>query len=400
MSFCDRASGARIGIGGSWKKIRCKKLEDLPQDSDTMAFRIRWALVALLLAPALCKTIEENIKDLKGDDHRVFRWGVTENTAKFQESGACEDLGKAVAANLADPTVLEYVTWCVTNNPEQRAVFAEKANHATVVAQLKTSPALAAHVIYITTYTNTKNHQAYLKAKAPEALIEILKTTQNSYDFMWAAAALQNLEASYCATEDDGCCYWDWDEGHSLEIAEWSLPLESDGSAARLLAAKDEALLKRLEEIVCRGPIQGKETPENPFPGSTSDAKAVLNHRNMETWAATAVLQNMAMTKQAKLSDEVIACACHLINSEEWLEAAKAETLLHHVRPGGEPCWFEDEGLCVDRFFVDEAGYSCKDYIEPEEGDCDAVDASGVKASEACCGCGGGHRSAYPNDEL
>jgi len=86
-----------------------------------------------------------------------------------------------------------------------------------------------------------------------------------------------------------------------------------------------------------------------------------------------------------------------LSHSSDWLEENKGEGVLHHMRRP-DPCWFENDDhtgkLCIDKHFLDIEGYTCEDYDDASEEECEQVDKAGTKAESACCACGGGDREA------
>lgn len=61
-----------------------------------------------------------------------------------------------------------------------------------------------------------------------------------------------------------------------------------------------------------------------------------------------------------------------------------------------DPCWFQDDDptkkVCVDGFFLDQEGYTCSDYGDATDKECQEGTSSGGTgtANEACCACGGG----------
>jgi len=283
--------------------------------------------------------------------------------------------------------------------------------------------AAASHLIYIAAFANERNHQSFIRAGAVQALADVIvksTTTKTppplAVQSMWAMAALQNLEASYCDTEDNGRCYWAWhagdgdhhnddDEtnGHELMIGEGSLPLLSDGSSARRAAMEIPNLVAALKHHVCRAPI-GEE--DEIFPGENALAGRDDDNMSIVAWAAAAALKNMALEKKARAmikADSSFECYCRFKDSHDWLEELKGNDLLLFLRPF-DPCWFDDDytSLCVDGWFLDEEGYYCDDYgsVEEEE-DCEAKDVfTGLPATELCCGCGGGVRYGDTRDEL
>lgn len=380
------------------------------------------------------------IHDLKGTDERIVRWDATDHTAARQEEGACEKLPLATAALVEEPEeddddddvrrrlACEYAAWCIADNPRQRAIFGDREGvHASVIelvaSESSATSSAAGHLIYIAAFANERNHQSFVREGAVRSLAEvILRSTKtgseaknspppppSAVQTMWAMAALQNLEASYCDTEDDGRCYWDWhasdhDDGHRLEVEVESRPVLSDGSSARRAAMEVPNLIDALKEHVCRGPVQG-----NVLPGYNSVVGRLDENDAIVQWAAAAALKNMALEKDARpLIEEgrSFDCYCRLKYSDDWLEELKGNDLLLFLRPH-DPCWYDDDefiSLCVDGLFMDEEGYHCDDYgeiDEEEEEECEAKDIfTGKPAAELCCGCGGGVWYGESRDEL
>jgi hypothetical protein len=237
---------------------------------------------------------------------------------------------------------------------------------------------------------------------------------------MWAAAALQNMAASYCATPDDGRCYWDWKIDKSsanakLEITKDSLPLLSDGSQVRYDMMAAAALVERLVQMTCNGPVTGKRSNTNPFPGVNAVSGSENDDStNIVPWAAAGAIKNLVLPSTSTIVTEmsesqlvqlqaVVPCLCRLAHvSRDWLEQNKGEGALHHLFPGGSPCWFGVTGddykngkLCVDRIFVDAEGYTCADYGDASAKECAKANLIGVTPNQACCGCGGGEREEH-----
>lgn len=296
--------------------------------------------------------LAELIRDLKGTDDRIMRWDATKHTAKRQQGGACEKLDQVAADFIVqaktqkDDThwrlACEYATWCITDNPYQRARFSEQEGiHEAVVKVVSSgSPsasAAASHLIYIATFANERNHQGFFHAGAVQAVADVItsslsKTKKESQplavQLMWAMAALQNMEASYCATHDDGRCYWDWDGKHDhVTMDKSSLPMLSDGSPVRQLAMKIPNLVTTLQHYACQGPVPGAASDGNILPGENAVAGKDDDNPAIIPWAATAALKNMALEKEAKpLIEEGVAfkCYCLIKDSHDWLEGTYA----------------------------------------------------------------------------
>jgi hypothetical protein len=384
--------------------------------------------------------LDEILNDLRGDDVRLIRWDAAEHTAERQRSGGCDRL-REVLSVITDGTVSEeakakacdVATLCVTNNPQNRAKLSDHGGiHDAVLSLVSSSKphvsAVASHLVYIAAFANKKNHQAFAEAGAVAKLSAVVKKAPQdaAVQIMWAAAALQNLAASYCDTGvDDGRCYWGWPDNKEIDhvvIMHDSLPLVSDGSKVRNEMVKDKALIKRLAELACKyGPVRGKPGGDNPYPGENAMRTVAgkdspvghETHQNVIAWAAMGALKNAAIvdpTTKGLIDPKYMHCICRFSHSLDWLEADKAEGLLHHLRRG-DPCWFEsptdspeeeeedgeklyyyaNAGLCVDHIFLDAEGFTCSDYEDPSDEDCEIKDPStGMSASKACCSCGGG----------
>ena len=417
---------------------------------------------------------EKSIQILLGTDTRLIRVDATKHTALKQTEFCPSALPIAMNAILnyanPDPTrpiydttstkskdatrnleikvlasAMEVCTLCITNHPTNRHIFSEGQNieqsytiHASVVALLRI-PELAAkagHLIWIATYSNSKNHFHFIAADVIQALSTVVLSvpypipTDSSQpsgvalSVMWAAAALQNLAASYC--DADGTCGWEWfkhehnDEERNefeyvFELTEDSGNIIVDATEVRQAIASNTALIYRLLQWSCHGPVSGSMTMDNPFPGR--NAIAIPEHEssmNIVPWAALGALSNVAIdpTVKGQLLEhygDTMPCFCYMSQSPDWLEAVKGQYVLQHLRHDKEPCWFDihDKGedaepehvLCVDRVFTDIGGNTCTDYSDPAtltEEDCATPDIADetLLASTTCCLCHGGDH--YP----
>ena len=302
---------------------------------------------------------------------------------------------------------------CITDNPPVRAKFSDVPGiHQAVVDLVRSGnaklSAKACHVIYIASFANQRNQHGFFDAGAVQALAQIILDDSGSIlpvQTMWAMAALQNLAASYCETEEDGRCYWMFPHGeHNLVIDPNSLPMISDGSAIRQAAIKIPGLVNELIEYACEGPVEGDVEGGFILVGENAEAGRDEIDHSIVPWAAAGALKNLAIDKEGReLIDRVdgVGCYCELKESDDWLEENKGEGLLLHLRTH-IPCWIDNEGevSCVDEFFWDEEGYSCKDYgPHVTDDECEAKDtATGMPAADMCCNCGGGTRFYYEED--
>eukprot|EP00536_Pseudo-nitzschia_multiseries_P018957 jgi/Psemu1/328948/estExt_fgenesh1_pg.C_34780001 len=394
--------------------------------------------------------LQRLIDDLRGDDHRLMRWDATRHTRKKQRrGGSCDELSNAlgiVVAAAAPPPIpgdgdgdggtrttttnttttivadeqhrvalaCEFATFCITDNPKQRALLSKTEGvHSAIVKLVASSSArlssVASHLVYIASFSNAKNHQAFVEEGAIVALGGVLKSdTSRPIQAMWSAAAVQNLAASYCDTEDDGRCYWRWNKQSSdrpqLVVRNSSLPIVSDGSTARRQILEDRELVRKLVAHTCRGPVSGKESEENPFPGGNAVAGRDEDSPNIVPWAAAGALKNVALESSfgfLAAIEPAMTCLCRMSYSRDWLEKNKARHVIDHTRRE-DPCWFGKNGddyknpnadMCVDRYFVDSDGRDCSEYEKPKRDECATEDFTRTTtAKEACCPCGGGYR--------
>jgi len=191
-------------------------------------------------------------------------------------------------------------------------------------------------------------------------------------------------------------------------IARHSLPMISDGTLARQQILHDKELVQALVMYSCTGPVQGRKSDTNPFPGINAVAGRDDQLPSIIPWAAMGVLKNIALefsnSARRSILESAMPCVCRMENSPDWLEENKANGVLSHMRREADPCWFGKSGddyhnphatLCVDRYFLDEEGYDCSGYAEYESNsnECSTPDVTRTTtAREACCPCGGGTR--------
>lgn len=385
----------------------------------------------------LMDDINTILTDVQGDDFRIIRYNAKKYTVKRQEGGGCvhDRMNKAVNiimnesySNNLRARSAEYLTFCITDNPRIRTYLSQQAGiHGKLVdmSLLVRSPvdllhvsaseidmpsfasAMACHLIYIASFNDKTNHREFLEAGAVQALAGIIKNESNTpLQIMWAAAALQNLAASYCATSD-GRCKWDWTEDNEeLILEEDVMPMTIDGSHVRESMLEDTELIDKLVQLSCSGP-----TTQLPLPGENAILHRDELSTNLIPWAATAALKNLAILLDARdyIVEEYphsMACFCRLSHSRDWLESNKGEGMLFMLRRS-DPCWFREPSiengekgttpeteLCIDHIFYDTEGYTCSDYDEERtEANCNVEDRNGVSANDACCACEGGDKT-------
>jgi hypothetical protein len=150
------------------------------------------------------------IADLAGNDTRIVRWNAQKHTKQRQRNGACDKLPQALDVLLEEDArwavfAADYAIWCITDNPTQRAIFSNFRHdnnakdhhhydedddghgtvHQAVIDLLRAYAAAdgwacanAAHLIYIASFANAKNQQAFFQHGAVEALAKIVMNKQ------------------------------------------------------------------------------------------------------------------------------------------------------------------------------------------------------------------------------
>jgi hypothetical protein len=234
--------------------------------------------------------LEELLFDLREEDLRIVRWDASEHTAQRQYAGGCDSLSAALdviidsnESHKIKAIAAEYATFCITDNPEHRQIFSKKGpsiyNAVTdlIASNNSKASAMASHLVYIASFANADNHAGFFKAGAVAKLSAVIQDSVKEksdivpFQVMWAAAALQNLAASYCNTENNGRCFWEWPrKGDHIALSKESLPMISSGEAVRKEIVEDPQLIEILVEYACEGPVQGEMSDQNPFPGENA----------------------------------------------------------------------------------------------------------------------------------
>jgi hypothetical protein len=414
------------------------------------------------------ETLQQLVHLLRGDDNRLVQWDATEHTVHVQSETCPTVLPIALTILMHDSFIetaikskkdadmevvnlsIEIAVLCITDNPTNRAIFAEATNenkknmknYNTIydvivrLLQVDILSASAAHLIYIASFANVKNHYGFVKANAVSALSTIIldlnfpNSTTTPYSIMWASAALQNLAASYCTTPDDGRCYWIWkkrkrssnnDEtttksfDYVLKLSSDSGSMIIDGTSARQEIIAIPKLIDKLIQWSCSGPVIGTMSSTNPYPGKNAVRNEHELSQNIVPWATTGTLKNLVLHPEIRSKiitkhNSAMSCFCYMSKSKDWLEANKGEGVLHHLRRDSDPCWFnfhdsstrkkkkrkDEHVLCVDRVFIDTNGDTCEQYNDKEtltKEDCSTKDmykTDGIFARTTCCQCGGG----------
>jgi hypothetical protein len=169
------------------------------------------------------------ITELKGDDLRLIRWNAVEHTAEKQASGSCSELAAATgvlkdgaATALHKKLAAEYATFCITDNPAHRALFSDQDGvHKAVVDLVESedpaASAKAAHLIYIASYSNAKNHETFQKEGAVKSLAKIILDENSSKSLFWKGDETFDFKiytSSHCC-----CIVWPINHTHSMPIS-------------------------------------------------------------------------------------------------------------------------------------------------------------------------------------
>lgn len=208
--------------------------------------------------------LQEMHKDLRGGDDRLIRPHPTEETAAAQKE-TCPFAISFLVETVRSSDVIkvrgeaaEVLALCTTNNPANRAdiglvndgqVFDAisdlvssgmalwestridgKLRRSDVVGEeirvgVAKAIAQAAEAVWILSYNNEHNQRGFFNAGIVEELMTTIKACPVSFNrdgicsetVMWSLAALQNLAASYCDSED-GTCNWEVSVRRDLKL--------------------------------------------------------------------------------------------------------------------------------------------------------------------------------------
>jgi len=371
-----------------------------------LAWTTLLTIISLVRASFTADELDAKIAYLRAGDYGLVRPGPSDATWERQTSGGCKDLSavlELLAKDSNNTKAAEYLVLCTSNQPTHRQQITTEALDS-IISMLdhKDTAAIAGETIWIASFNNKQNHQHLLQAIPKLAKLLTDEDCDCYHAQMWAAAALQNLMASYCVTET-GHCWWHWNQEGEFTVEQES-PLAIDGEPARQKVLNTLEIVDALSKFVCQG----------PSPGDLMPGEATINHTvaaNMVTWAAVGALKNFALNPEARallLDDEdLLLCICELAGSDDWLERAKAEDVLFHLRLD-ESCHV-GEYSCIDHhdWISLDGEHTCRDYephiLDTEDEDyyghvsdkmChqygDVVGHNTFTAKEACCYCGGG----------
>lgn len=194
----------------------------------------------------------------------------------------------------------------------------------------------SAEALWILAFNSPTNHAAILRTNAIEVLASVvvsrdmrgLQTPPRAA--MWAAAALQNLAASYC----DGVCPWVWERGEVGRLTVGHSTLTIDAESARRHIAAQPGLIDAVVAYACDGPVPEFDGGQAPWP-----SKANVESRDRPSivpWAAAGLLKNLALsdvTAEALLTHKDVApCLCALARSRDSLERSKSSAALYFLQ--------------------------------------------------------------------
>lgn len=196
----------------------------------------------------------------------------------------------------------------------------------------------ACEALWILAFNSPANHAAILRTRAIAVLASIV-TARDMLGLstppraaLWAAAALQNLAASYC----DGVCRWQWERGEAGKltiVGGGGLTVDSDEARRRIAA--QPGLVDSLVRYACEGPVPKVDGGGAPWP-----SKADVDSRDRPSvvpWAAAGALKNLALSTASAQpilnSRDAAGCLCRLSRSGDWLESSKASAALYFLQP-------------------------------------------------------------------
>ena len=318
----------------------------------------------LLLHPAAAAPITgtaQLVEYLRAGDSRLVRPSPSATTAARQREMGILSLLPAVVQDLADQNVTsvcdcdddaEQSTHALaasalhlltTDNPSNRELIGKAPDALSSLVSLvgeavscnntASSPSWraaeeAAEALWILAFNSPANHEALLELGAPEALAAPLLTAHAPPRAkMWAAAALQNLAASYCDTSD-GRCSWRWvgDPGALALEPQEGVAVDSEQARGRIGAVP--GLLTALVDLA--------DVPPQDASGVLPSAATVDDRLapGIAAWAAAGALKNLALSRSLRRELELAGAAhalCRLQHSRCWLQASKSRAGLHHL---------------------------------------------------------------------
>ncbi|KAG7344123.1 hypothetical protein IV203_022131 [Nitzschia inconspicua] len=389
---------------------------------------------------------------LRSDDERLIRPSPTEATIRIQTI-ACPSVIPSLVKTLGDKKLslpvrgeaAEVLHLCITNNPTNRAKIGRVENgavfdgikdliHTSMTTWNASIPlvhsgrievyqtmdlvgktvAQAAEAVWILSFNNEMNQQGFFSAGVVDELVRTIQTCPVRFGHegpcseavMWSLAALQNMAASYCDSED-GTCNWK----RKKRSPELYLPRGVQKRDTRhvdqmvrdriMQYVKKENFGSLLNYLLCAGPVKEPNSKNFSWP---SKAKHIESAKRPEIvpWAAAGLVRSLALESAARNhfgqqnedNGYLFQCLCHMHKrSPDWLEANNSFDALYRL--GWNNHCEDPHDRCDDKegWFEVETSKTCVEY--EKERLCATMGTSvgkdsDVTANEACCVCGGG----------
>lgn len=327
--------------------------------------------------------LDEGIADLRYGDQRLIRYNVPSEEAEERQEEFCSkhletlflmlstrfNVTKGSVPLNIQTKVVQLLTLCSSEHPEFRqqiGSFNDSIVLRAILSMLEEGDpsihAVVGEAIWILSFNNEHNHSFlttnHAIAKIASTFVESTKDLESdeisdddkaayTLAIMWIAAALQNLAASYCAT-DSGHCWWEYGVEDNEEVGEEGglylneeSPLVIDGSGAAEFIAKFEGgeLANILQMMVCAEPMTEEDEEFWPSVATIDSALNAASDSRLATWAAGGLLKNLSMyTGSRDVPQQSQECLCALMQSEDWLESSKAEDALFRLGIQEEDC--------------------------------------------------------------
>jgi hypothetical protein len=417
------------------------------------------------------ETLQSMKEHLIGEDFRLVRHSATPETVELQNdvcpiaiphiyeslrlqeeedetTASPEDESETYITALKLRTLAaEVLTLCTTDNPTNRKAIAELEEvHISLKHLLDEGLKLwkegetaddhakmdfgaqamgyAAQAVWILAYNDETNIQKFTASGIIDSLLYVMNGCDIDFDeaeekgyqeecsfaVMWTLAALQNLAATYCETEDGQCTYV-WNHNHNmLELSQDTPESSKIGHHTRFKMIKkiqQYGLKKRITRLVCGGPVHKPNSDKHPWPGTSTNLEDHKYRTSIVPWAAAGFIKNLALDPRIRVewyyNWDMFECLCDMhYTSPDWLEEAKATAALHHLGWTAQCPQIYDHCEDVEGWNATEDGSSCHDYDEGRY--CAShghwTDAQGRSANDSCCICGGGIDIRKHGDEL
>lgn len=406
--------------------------------------------------------LQQLSQTLRGNDDRLIRQSPTEDTTRIQGI-VCHSAIPSLVKTLVNSTqplavrgeAADVLHLCTTNNPSNRAKIGtvnsgkvfdgiKELIHASMKTWNATMPmvdsgrvevyrtmdlvgktvAQAAEAVWILSFNNERNQDLFFQAGIVDELVRTIQTcpihfghvSPCSEAVMWSLAALQNMAASYCDTEDGTCGWKRRRRSQDLFLPRGVYQTNNKRHQHNvdqlvrkrvLHFVEKEGFGELLNYLLCAGPVKEPHGKDFAWP---SQAKDIVSEKRPEIipWAVSALMSNLVLeptarshfVQQTEDNGHLFRCLCNMHQrSPDSLEATKSFDALYRLG-WDEHCEDANE-RCDDHLGWVEAktGKTCMEY--EQERLCatmgNAVDKEdNMSAKEACCVCGGGEPKDGP----